>query len=134
MVAGSSLPDGTAAEVEALGRCTESDPSYAVYRRAGTWCVLRTARACRCGNDEFTVLSEDLVGRPRPNHPTKGFRAGKTRSVSGSESARRLSCYRTGDCEPPFGSFPVDPLGLDYREAIDVISHRIELNTVTIDR
>ena len=53
-----------AAETEAIGRCIECGTTYAVYRKGEDWSVLGTAGNCKCGNDEFTILSDKEVAGP----------------------------------------------------------------------
>lgn len=51
--------DQVTAETEALGRCTECEKTYAVFKNGGKWRVVGTDGTCSCGNDEFTVLSAE---------------------------------------------------------------------------
>jgi hypothetical protein len=53
------MAERMAAETEALGRCTECGKTYTLYEDPSGWRALGTDGSCRCGNEEFTVLSGD---------------------------------------------------------------------------
>ena len=52
------------AETEALGDCAECGNIYAVYRKDEDWYALGTDGDCKCGNDEFTIISDKEVVDP----------------------------------------------------------------------